>query len=87
MRIAFLVPAPDFPEPWRWAFDAEAAALVASGVEAEQVIALEGELFRRALGDVSVALLISAKTGVPALVEFTEALAEIVTKCDDAMVD
>ena len=27
MRLAFLVPAPDYPEPWRWAFDAEAAAL------------------------------------------------------------
>jgi glutathione synthase/RimK-type ligase-like ATP-grasp enzyme len=33
MRIAFLVPAPDYPEPWRWAFDVEAAALVADGAE------------------------------------------------------
>jgi glutathione synthase/RimK-type ligase-like ATP-grasp enzyme len=33
MRIAVLVPAPDYPEPWRWAFDVEAAALAASGAE------------------------------------------------------
>jgi glutathione synthase/RimK-type ligase-like ATP-grasp enzyme len=31
MRIAFLVPDPDYPEPWRWAFDVEAQALVAAG--------------------------------------------------------
>ena len=37
MRIAFLVPAPDFPEPWRWAFDAEAAALVAAGVTVDPI--------------------------------------------------
>ena len=29
MRIAILVPEPDYPEPWRWAFDVEAAALAA----------------------------------------------------------
>jgi glutathione synthase/RimK-type ligase-like ATP-grasp enzyme len=33
VRIAFLVPDPDYPEPWRWAFDAEAEALVAAGME------------------------------------------------------
>ena len=33
MRIAFLVPDPDYPEPWRWAFDVEAAALIAAGVD------------------------------------------------------
>lgn len=33
MRIAFLVPAPDYPEPWRWAFDVEAEALIAAGAE------------------------------------------------------
>jgi glutathione synthase/RimK-type ligase-like ATP-grasp enzyme len=33
MRIAFLVPAPDYPEPWRWAFDVESEALVAAGAE------------------------------------------------------
>ena len=35
MRLAFLVPAPDYPEPWDWAFEGEAAALVATGVEVE----------------------------------------------------
>jgi len=33
VRIAFLVPAPDYPEPWRWAFDVEAEALIAAGAE------------------------------------------------------
>jgi glutathione synthase/RimK-type ligase-like ATP-grasp enzyme len=33
MRIAFLVPDPEYPEPWRWAFDVEAEALVAAGAE------------------------------------------------------
>jgi glutathione synthase/RimK-type ligase-like ATP-grasp enzyme len=33
MRIAFLVPDPDYPEPWRWAFDVEAKALIAAGAE------------------------------------------------------
>ena len=37
MRIAFLVPAPDYPEPWRWAFDVEARALIAAGAEVEPV--------------------------------------------------
>ena len=37
MKLAFLVPAPDFAEEWRWAFDAEAAALVAAGVEVNPV--------------------------------------------------
>ena len=37
MRIAFLVPAPDYPEPWRWAFDVEAAALVAAGAKVDAV--------------------------------------------------
>jgi glutathione synthase/RimK-type ligase-like ATP-grasp enzyme len=35
VRLAFLVPAPDYPEPWRWAFDAEAAALERRGVTVE----------------------------------------------------
>ena len=30
MRLAFLVPAPDYPEAWDWAFDVEAEALSAS---------------------------------------------------------
>jgi glutathione synthase/RimK-type ligase-like ATP-grasp enzyme len=37
MRIAFLVPAPDYPEPWRWAFDVEAAALIAAGAEVDAI--------------------------------------------------
>ena len=32
MRFAFLVPGPDYPEPWEWAFDAEADALRKRGV-------------------------------------------------------
>jgi glutathione synthase/RimK-type ligase-like ATP-grasp enzyme len=37
MRIAFLVPAPGYPEPWQWAFEAEAGALVAAGVAVDPV--------------------------------------------------
>jgi glutathione synthase/RimK-type ligase-like ATP-grasp enzyme len=37
MRIAVLVPAPDYPEPWGWAYDAEAGALAAAGAEVEPV--------------------------------------------------
>lgn len=37
MRLAFLVPAPDYPEPWRWAFDAEASALEGRGVHVDPV--------------------------------------------------
>jgi glutathione synthase/RimK-type ligase-like ATP-grasp enzyme len=37
MRIAFLVPAPDYPDPWRWAFDVEAQALIAAGAEVDPV--------------------------------------------------
>jgi glutathione synthase/RimK-type ligase-like ATP-grasp enzyme len=35
MRIAVLVPAPDYPEPWGWAYDVEAAALASAGAEVE----------------------------------------------------
>jgi glutathione synthase/RimK-type ligase-like ATP-grasp enzyme len=35
VRIAFLVPAPDYPEAWDWAFEGEAAALVSAGLEVE----------------------------------------------------
>ena len=31
MRLAFLIPAPDFREEWRWAFDVEAEALAERG--------------------------------------------------------
>jgi glutathione synthase/RimK-type ligase-like ATP-grasp enzyme len=37
MRIAILVPAPDYPEPWTWAFDVEAAALLAAGAEVDAI--------------------------------------------------
>ena len=37
MRIAFLVPDPAYPEPWRWAFDVEAQALIAAGADVEPV--------------------------------------------------
>lgn len=37
MRLAFLVPAPDFAEEWRWAFDAEAAALIAGGIHVDPI--------------------------------------------------
>jgi glutathione synthase/RimK-type ligase-like ATP-grasp enzyme len=37
MRIAILVPAPDYPEPWRWTFDPQAAALTAAGASVEAV--------------------------------------------------
>lgn len=33
MRVAILIPDPDYPEPWRWAYDVEAAALLAAGAE------------------------------------------------------
>lgn len=35
MRIAILVPDPDYPEPWRWTFDVEAEALIAAGAKVE----------------------------------------------------
>jgi glutathione synthase/RimK-type ligase-like ATP-grasp enzyme len=35
LRVAFLVPEPNFHEAWDWAFDGEAAALVAAGLEIE----------------------------------------------------
>jgi glutathione synthase/RimK-type ligase-like ATP-grasp enzyme len=37
MRIAVLVPAPDYPEPWRWTYDVEAAALRSGGAEVAEV--------------------------------------------------
>ena len=38
MRLAFLVPAPDYPEPWRWAFDPEAAPLQSRGATVDPVV-------------------------------------------------
>ena len=37
MRVAFLVPAPDYPEEWGWAFDAEADALRRHGLTVDPV--------------------------------------------------
>ena len=37
MRIAVLVPAPEYPEPWAWAYDVEAAALASGGAQVEPV--------------------------------------------------
>lgn len=35
MRMAILTPAPDFPEPWAWAYDVEAAVLRRAGFAVE----------------------------------------------------
>jgi len=43
MRIAVLVPAPDYPEPWAWAYDVEAAALASSGAEVEPIAWTEAD--------------------------------------------
>ena len=43
MRLAFLVPDPDYPEEWDWAFDAEAEALRKRGVEVDAVAWTEAE--------------------------------------------
>jgi glutathione synthase/RimK-type ligase-like ATP-grasp enzyme len=37
MRLAVLVPDPDYPEPWAWAFDVEADALEAAGCSVDAV--------------------------------------------------
>ncbi len=37
MRIAILVPARDYPEPWAWTYDVEAALLAGRGAEVEPV--------------------------------------------------
>jgi glutathione synthase/RimK-type ligase-like ATP-grasp enzyme len=38
MRVAVLVPEPDYPEPWRWAYDVEAAALSSGGATVEPAV-------------------------------------------------
>ena len=35
MRVAMLVPAPDYPEPWAWAFDVQAGVLRGNGADVE----------------------------------------------------
>jgi glutathione synthase/RimK-type ligase-like ATP-grasp enzyme len=42
VRLAFLTPAPDYPEPCDWAFDVEAEAVRARGVEVDAVPWTEG---------------------------------------------
>lgn len=37
MRVAMLVPAPGYPEPWRWAFDVEAEVLRGAGAQVEPI--------------------------------------------------
>jgi glutathione synthase/RimK-type ligase-like ATP-grasp enzyme len=37
VRFAFLVPAPGYPEPWRWTFEPQAEALRSRGVEVDPV--------------------------------------------------
>jgi glutathione synthase/RimK-type ligase-like ATP-grasp enzyme len=37
MRIAMLVPDPDFPEPWGWAFDVEADILASAGATVDPI--------------------------------------------------
>jgi len=46
MRIAVLVPDPDYPEPWRWTFDVEADALTHAGCSVDPIAWTE-------VGDVS----------------------------------
>jgi len=38
MRFAVLVPDPDYPESWRWAYDPQAAPLIAAGAVVEPII-------------------------------------------------
>lgn len=47
MRIAILVPDPDYPEPWSWTFDVEAKALQDAGCSVEPIAWTQ-------VGDVSV---------------------------------
>jgi glutathione synthase/RimK-type ligase-like ATP-grasp enzyme len=37
MRIAILVPAPDYPDPWAWTYDVEAAALTDAGAKVQPI--------------------------------------------------
>jgi glutathione synthase/RimK-type ligase-like ATP-grasp enzyme len=37
VRIAILTPAPDYPEPWQWAYDAEADALRLQGAKVDPI--------------------------------------------------
>ena len=37
MHIAVLIPGPDYPEPWHWAYDVEADALIRAGATVEPI--------------------------------------------------
>jgi glutathione synthase/RimK-type ligase-like ATP-grasp enzyme len=43
MRVAILVPAPDYPEPWRWTYDPESRALAAAGAEVTPIAWTEAD--------------------------------------------
>ena len=43
MRVAILVPDPDYPEPWRWTYDPEAEALASSGAEVTAIAWTEAD--------------------------------------------
>lgn len=43
MRVAILVPDPDYPEPWRWTYDPEAQALADAGAEVTPIAWTEAE--------------------------------------------
>ena len=43
MRVAILVPDPDYPEPWRWTYDPEAQALADAGAEVMPIAWTEAE--------------------------------------------
>ena len=47
MRVAVLTPAPDFWEPWNWAYDSEAAALRAAGFDVEPLAWTEARYLER----------------------------------------
>ena len=46
MRIAVLVPEPDYPEPWRWSYEPQAQPLIAAGAVVEPIVWTE-------VGDIS----------------------------------
>jgi glutathione synthase/RimK-type ligase-like ATP-grasp enzyme len=47
MRIAVLVPDPDYPEPWAWTYDVEAAVLESAGATVEPVSWTEAQNLSR----------------------------------------
>jgi glutathione synthase/RimK-type ligase-like ATP-grasp enzyme len=38
MRIAVLVPDPDYPEPWHWSYEPQAEPLIAAGAEVDPLV-------------------------------------------------